>query len=91
MRLTDKVSIITGAGQGIGRATALKFASEGAKVAVCDINTAAVEDTVKAVLDAGGDAAGFRVDVTDKASIARMVTGVMAKWGRIDTLVNNAG
>jgi 3-oxoacyl-[acyl-carrier protein] reductase len=91
MRLTDKVSIITGAGQGIGRATALKFASEGAKVAVCDINTAAVEDTVKVVLDAGGEAAGFRVDVTDKASIARMVTGVMAKWGRIDTLVNNAG
>jgi 3-oxoacyl-[acyl-carrier protein] reductase len=91
MRLTDKVSIITGAGQGIGRATALKFASEGAKVAVCDINTAAVEDTVEAVRRAGGDAAGFHVDVTDKDSIAQMVAGVMAKWGRIDTLVNNAG
>ena len=46
MRLVDKVSIITGAGQGIGRATALKFAHEGAKVAVCDINQAAVDDTV---------------------------------------------
>src|SRR5215470_5898684 len=91
MRLTDKVSIITGAGQGIGRATALKFASEGAKVAVCDINLTAVEDTVKAVEAAGGEAAGWRVDVTDKDSIARMVAGVMAKWGRIDTLVNNAG
>src|SRR5690349_15451204 len=55
MRLTDKVSIITGAGQGIGRATALKFASEGAKVAVCDINASAVDDTVKAILDSGGD------------------------------------
>ena len=73
MRLTDKVSIITGAGQGIGRATALKFASEGAKVAVCDINQAAVADTVRAIADAGGEAAGFDVDVTDKDSIARMV------------------
>jgi len=91
MRLTDKVSIITGAGQGIGRATALKFAAEGAKVAVCDINQAAVTDTVRAISDAGGEAAGFDVDVTDKESIARMVSGVMAKWGRIDTLVNNAG
>jgi len=91
MRLTDKVSIITGAGQGIGRATALKFASEGAKVAVCDINLIAVEDAVRAVEAIGGEAAGWRIDVTDKDSIARMVAGVMAKWGRIDTLVNNAG
>src|SRR5690242_11268904 len=91
MRLTDKVSIITGAGQGIGRATALKFASEGAKVAVCDINPTAVDDTVRAILESDGQAVGFKVDVTDKDSIARMVRGVMAKWGRIDTLVNNAG
>ena len=91
MRLADKVSIITGAGQGIGRATALKFASEGAKVAVCDINSAAVDDTVEAIRREGGEAAGFYVDVTDKDSISRMVSGVMAKWGRIDTLVNNAG
>src|SRR5512146_3314238 len=91
MRLTDKVSIITGAGQGIGRATALKFAAEGAKVAVCDINPAAVDDTVHAIREAGGEAAGYVVDVTDKDSIARMVAGVMAKWARIDTLVNNAG
>jgi 3-oxoacyl-[acyl-carrier protein] reductase len=73
MRLSEKVSIITGAGQGIGRATALKFASEGAKVAVCDINSAAVDDTVNEILAGGGQAAGFRVDVTDKDSIARMV------------------
>jgi 3-oxoacyl-[acyl-carrier protein] reductase len=91
MRLTDKVSIITGAGQGIGRATALKFAAEGAKVAVCDINATAVDDTVHAIREVGGEAAGYVVDVTDKDSIARMVAGVMAKWGRIDTLVNNAG
>jgi 3-oxoacyl-[acyl-carrier protein] reductase len=91
MRLTGKVSIITGAGQGIGRATALKFAKEGAKVAVCDINAESVEQTVELVESAGGEAIGFRVDVTDKESISRMVDGVMAKWGRIDTLVNNAG
>jgi 3-oxoacyl-[acyl-carrier protein] reductase len=91
MRLTGKVSIITGAGQGIGRATALKFAKEGAKVAVCDINLASVEDTLAAIAAQGGAAAGWRIDVTDKESIARMVSGVMAKWGRIDTLVNNAG
>ncbi len=91
MRLQHKVSIITGGGQGIGRATALKFAHEGARVAVCDINMATVEDTVAAVRAAGGEALAFEVDVTDKASIARMVEGVMAAWGRIDTLVNNAG
>ena len=91
MRLTGKVSIITGAAQGIGRATAIKFAKEGAKVAVCDVNTVAIDETVLAIVQAGGEAVGFRVDVTDKASIAQMVEGVMAKWGRIDTLVNNAG
>src|SRR5579864_6976037 len=91
MRLTDKISIITGAGQGIGRATALKFAAEGAKVAVCDINVTAADDTASAVREAGGEAAAWYVDVTDKESIAKMVSGVMAKWGRIDTLVNNAG
>ena len=91
MRLRDNVAIITGAGQGIGQATAIKFAREGAKVAVCDINEASVEGTVDLVLDDGGEAMGFVVDVTEKANIARMVEGVMARWGRIDTLVNNAG
>lgn len=86
-----KVSIITGAGQGIGEATAVKFAKEGAKVAVCDINMEAVNHVVDVVTKAGGEAIGFKVDVTDKESIAAMVQGVMAKWGRIDTLVNNAG
>ncbi|MGH8712682.1 MAG: SDR family NAD(P)-dependent oxidoreductase, partial [Casimicrobiaceae bacterium] len=91
MRLSGKVSIITGAGQGIGQATAIKFAQEGAKVAVCDINETTVRETVDKIEELGGETAGFVIDVTDKASIARMVEGVMAKWGRIDTLVNNAG
>jgi 3-oxoacyl-[acyl-carrier protein] reductase len=68
MRLRDNVAIITGAGQGIGQATAIKFAREGAKVAVCDINEASVEGTVDLVLDDGGEAIGFVVDVTDKAA-----------------------
>jgi 3-oxoacyl-[acyl-carrier protein] reductase len=91
MRLVGKVSIVTGAGQGIGQATALKFAREGAKVAVCDINEAGIQPVVDEIRGAGGAALGFVVDVTNKASIARMVEGVMTAWGRIDTLVNNAG
>jgi 3-oxoacyl-[acyl-carrier protein] reductase len=91
MRLKDNVAIITGAGQGIGLATAVKFANEGAKVAVCDINRNSVDYAVRLVAQTGAETIGFVVDVTDKASIGRMVEGVMAKWGRIDTLVNNAG
>jgi 3-oxoacyl-[acyl-carrier protein] reductase len=91
MRLKDKVAIITGAGQGIGQATAMKFAREGARVAVCDINRASVDDTVATIVANGGEALGYTIDVTDKESIAKMVEGVMGAWGRIDTLVNNAG
>jgi len=91
MRLKGNVAVITGAGQGIGLATAIKFAREGAKVVACDINGKSVEETVSLILAEGGEAIGFVVDVTDKDSIAHMVEGVMAQWGRIDTLVNNAG
>ncbi len=91
MRLIDKVAIITGAASGIGEATALKFAVEGAKVAVCDINFADAERVARAINDAGGEALAFRIDVTDKETLRKMVEQVMAAWGRIDTLVNNAG
>ena len=91
MRLQDNVAIITGAGSGIGEATAAKFAREGAKVAVCDIQLDEASWVAKAITDANGAALAFHIDVTDKASIARMVEQVMAAWGRIDTLVNNAG
>jgi len=91
MRLKDKVAIVTGAGSGIGEATAVKFAHEGARVAVCDINLAACETVVKSIADAGGTAMAVHLDVTDKASVAAMVEGVMKAWGRVDTLVNNAG
>jgi len=91
MRLAGKISIITGAGRGIGHATALKFAREGATVIVCDLDREGIEHTVAAVRDGGGDSHGFIVDVTDRASIQAMVDAVMQRYGRIDVLVNNAG
>ena len=91
MRLKDKVAIITGSARGIGQATALKFAAEGAKVVVCDLDRKAVDEVVAQIVAARGQAIGFTVNVTDKASIAAMVKGVTDKYGRIDVLVNNAG
>jgi 3-oxoacyl-[acyl-carrier protein] reductase len=91
MRLKDKVSIITGSGAGIGRATAVKFAVEGAKVVVCDIDMKGVEDTLAEIKKSGGLAIGFKLDVTSKAEIESMVESIVEKWGRIDVLVNNAG
>ena len=91
MRLKGKVSIITGAGRGIGQATALKFAREGALVVVCDLDQDSVDETVNAVRSAGGEAVGFLMDVTSAASIRAMVEGVVQRYGRIDVLVNNAG
>jgi len=91
MRLSGKVAAITGGARGIGHATALKFAAEGAKVAVCDINPELMQQTLAAIRAAGGEAEGYPVDVTNKAQIAAMVDGVMARWGRIDCVVNNAG
>jgi len=91
MRLKDKVAIITGSARGIGQATALKFAAEGARVVVCDLDRKAVDEVVAQIAAAGGQAIGFTLNVTDKASIAATVEGVMDKYGRIDVLVNNAG
>jgi 3-oxoacyl-[acyl-carrier protein] reductase len=91
MRLKDKVAIITGSARGIGQATALKFAAEGAKVVVCDLDRKAVDEVVMQISASGGLAIGFTVNVTDKASIAAMVKGVTDKFGRVDVLVNNAG
>jgi 3-oxoacyl-[acyl-carrier protein] reductase len=91
MRLKGKVAIVTGAGQGIGAATALKFAREGAIVAVCDLNRDAVSGVVDACRDEGVAADGFSIDVSDRDAVNDMVAKVLAKHQRIDVLVNNAG
>ncbi|MCR5866884.1 3-oxoacyl-[acyl-carrier-protein] reductase [Aquincola sp. J276] len=91
MRLKDKICIVTGAAQGIGLATAAKFAAEGAVVIVCDVKPAAIDAAVTQCVQAGGRAEGHVVDVTDRAQVDAMVAAVKARHGRIDVLVNNAG
>ncbi len=91
MRLKNKVSIITGAAQGIGLATALKFAEEGATVIVCDMKPAGVDAALAMVRARGAQAQGYAVNVTDRAAIDAMVAAVKEQYGHIDVLVNNAG
>ncbi len=91
MRLKDKVAIITGAGQGIGRAAALRFAEEGAKVAVADIQQGQAEAVAGEIVAPGGEAIPIFVDVADRSSVDAMVQRVLDEWGQIDILINNAG
>jgi 3-oxoacyl-[acyl-carrier protein] reductase len=91
MKLKGKVAAITGGARGIGHSTAVKFAAEGARVAVCDINPELIATTLLEIRSGGGEADGYQVDVTNKEQIAAMVKAVMAKWGRVDCVVNNAG
>ncbi|HLW18663.1 MAG TPA: SDR family oxidoreductase [Actinomycetota bacterium] len=91
MRLQDKVAIITGAGQGLGRAYALRFVAEGAKIAIADINDANAEQVAKEIEAAGGEAIALHTDVSDEASTQAMADATVEKWGRIDILLNNAG
>ncbi len=90
-RLAGKVGLITGAAQGIGLATALKFAREGAIVVVCDIHQAAVDAAVLQCQTLGATAAGYVMDVTQRANVDAVVARIIEQFGRIDVLVNNAG
>ncbi|MDO9482608.1 MAG: SDR family NAD(P)-dependent oxidoreductase, partial [Hydrogenophaga sp.] len=89
-RLDGKISLITGAAQGIGLATALKFAREGAVVIVCDVKQTAVDDAVKQCEALGAQAMGFVMDVTQRSMVDAVVAQVLERFGRIDVLVNNA-
>ena len=90
-RLEGKISLITGAAQGIGLATALKFAREGATVIVCDVKQGAVDEAVQQCQALGAQAAGFVMDVTQREMVDAVVGQVLTRFGRIDVLVNNAG
>jgi NAD(P)-dependent dehydrogenase (short-subunit alcohol dehydrogenase family) len=90
-RLQGKSAIITGAAHGIGRATAIRFAAEGARVTLNDVDQAALDDVVEAVAVAGGTALGVAGDVSNPDDVQSLVAEAVAAYGRVDILVANAG
>jgi NAD(P)-dependent dehydrogenase (short-subunit alcohol dehydrogenase family) len=90
-RVKDKVALLTGAGSGIGRATALLFASEGARVVVADYNLEGGERTLRAIKEAGGDAIFLAADVSNPSEVEAMVNKAVETYGRLDCAFNNAG
>ena len=90
-QLTGKVAIVTGAGSGMGRSMAELFAKEGAKVVAADVNQDGLDETVKAITDAGNIATGVQTDVTNEAQVKAMVQTAVDQYGQLDILVNNAG
>ena len=91
MKLQDNVAVITGAGSGIGRALALAFVRAGARIAVCDINVPGAHETVALIEAEGGEAQAIEMDVTDEAAVDAGVAVAAARFGRIDTMIANAG
>lgn len=91
MRLKNKVALITGAGSGIGEATAILFAEEGAKVAVLDVNPEAAEDVASKIRASGGEAISISADVTRRADCESAVKTTLDKFGALHILINNAG
>jgi NAD(P)-dependent dehydrogenase (short-subunit alcohol dehydrogenase family) len=90
MRLKDQVAIVTGAGVGIGKAVALRYASEGAHVVVAEIDVHTGRATADEILAAHGDAVFIRTDVAEESDVQAMVDSVLGRYGRVDILVNNA-
>jgi 3-oxoacyl-[acyl-carrier protein] reductase len=94
MRLEDRVALITGGAAGIGRATAERFAEEGARVVLCDVNEQVGQEVVKALAPVAGASpchSFYKVNVADRQAVQAWVDDVFARYGRIDVLVNNAG
>ncbi|MCX7618232.1 SDR family NAD(P)-dependent oxidoreductase [Tepidiforma sp.] len=89
--VAGKVALVTGAGSGMGRATAILFADEGAKVAAVDVNAGPVEAVAAEIRAAGGTARAWACDVADRAAVNRLIEEVAAEFGGLDILVNNAG
>jgi NAD(P)-dependent dehydrogenase (short-subunit alcohol dehydrogenase family) len=90
-RLSGKVAIVTGAASGIGRATALLFAAEGAKVVAADLDAEKGQRLAEEVLGRGGDCAFLQVDVSSPEDVQRMVTRAVETYGHLDIIFNNAG
>jgi 3-oxoacyl-[acyl-carrier protein] reductase len=90
-RLAGKVTVVTGAGRGIGLAIAQRFAAEGAKVACCDLDESLASSAAMSIRDAGGEAEVIVADIADKASVDRLVAETIARFARVDVVCNNAG
>ena len=90
-RVNSKIALVTGAGSGIGRATAILLAQEGATVVVSDIDAHAAERVASEIRDKGGEAEGIRLDVADESAWMAVIEGILSRYQRIDVLVNNAG
>ena len=91
MRVENKVAIVTGAGSGIGEASAIRLAEEGAKVICADINGPAAQATAQSIREAGGSARGVTIDISDFQQCDAVVADTIKEFGTVDILVNNAG
>lgn len=91
MTFTNQAVVVTGAASGIGRATALGFSRQGARVALCDRNAAGLADVAATIQHAGGTARAIELDVSNQAQVAQAVESVAQTWGALDVLVNAAG
>lgn len=89
-RLQDKVAIITGGGQGIGAATAMRFVEEGARVVICGRRMEPLEEVAASIAQQGGECTPLSVDVSDELAVKRMVAMTVSKYGKLDIVVNNA-